>query len=203
MTEKESAPAAGQDTESADEPDSAGQISEPDDGGPAGAGAAGTSRRWWLPAVLLVLIVSAGAGGVYQYLTTYRVDVATDAQVADTVKASAKEGTVALLSYAPETLQRDFAVAKTHLSGAFLEYYNGFTEQVVKPAAMDKKIKTVAEVTNAAISEIHPDSAKVLVFINQSTTSAAKPQPELTSSSVLVTLDKRGDKWLISGFDPV
>jgi Mce-associated membrane protein len=181
---------------------SAQEATEADGGGAADAGAPKKLRRWWLPAILLVLIVSAGAGGVYQYFTTYRTDLATDAHVAETVKTSAKVGTVALLSYAPETLQRDFVAAKTHLSGAFLEYYNGFTEQVVKPAAMDKKIKTVAEVTNAAITEIHPASAKVLVFINQSTTSAAKPKPELTSSSVLVTLDKQGDTWLISGFDP-
>jgi Mce-associated membrane protein len=50
---------------------------------------------------------------------------------------------------------------------------------------------------------MHPDSAVVLVFINQSTVSADRPEPALTSSSVLVTVTKASDKWLISSFSPV
>jgi len=42
----------------------------------------------------------------------------------------------------------------------------------------------------------------VLLFVNQSTQSRDKPGPSLTSSTVLVTLTKADEKWLISQFNP-
>jgi Mce-associated membrane protein len=58
-------------------------------------------------------------------------------------------------------------------------------------------------VVQSALSELHPDRAVVLLFINQSTTSTDKPEPAQTSSSVLVSLSKVNGSWLISKFDPV
>jgi Mce-associated membrane protein len=133
----------------------------------------------------------------------YRPDRATDAAAAKSTIAAASEGTIAILSYSPETLDRDLASAKSHLTGDFLSYYTKFTEQIVAPAAKQKSVKTSAVVVRAAVSELHPDSAVVLVFVNQSTVSADRPEPTLNSSSVLVTLTKAAGKWLISSFNPV
>ena len=76
---------------------------------------------------------------------------------------AAKTGTVALLSYSPESLDKDFAAAKSHLTGDFLSYYTQFTQQIVTPAAKQKSVKTAASVVRAAVSDMHPDSAVVLV----------------------------------------
>ena len=160
-------------------------------------------RRGWTVAVLVVLIVAASAAGVWQYVNQYRSDAATNTQAREAAVAAARDGAVAILSYSPDTLERDFTSAKSHLTGDFLSYYNEFTEQVVRPAATEQKVKTTADVTKAALSEMSPTSAKVLVFINQTTASTAKPDPVLTASSVLVTMDKHGNAWLISGFDPL
>ena len=103
----------------------------------------------------------------------------------------------------PETLDRDFSSAKSHLTGDFLTYYSQFTQQIVGPAAVQKSVKTSAVVLRAALSEFQPKSATVLLFVNQSTQSKDRPEPTLTSSSVLVTLTKADGKWLISSFNPV
>ncbi len=55
----------------------------------------------------------------------------------------------------------------------------------------------------AAVSEMHPDSAVVLVFINQTTESKDRPDASFTNSAVRVTLKKIDGAWLISSFDPV
>ena len=47
-----------------------------------------------------------------------------------------------------------------------------------------------------------PRHAVVLVFVNQ-TVVVGKDAPTDTASSVRVTLEKVGDRWLISKFDPV
>ena len=60
-----------------------------------------------------------------------------------------------------------------------------------------------ASVVRAAVSEIHPDTAVVLVFINQTTESKDRPDASFINSAVRVTLQKADGGWLISSFDPV
>ena len=84
-----------------------------------------------------------------------------------------------------------------------MSYYTQFTEQIVTPAAKQKSVKTTAAVVRAAVSELHPDSAMVLVFINQNTVSKENPNGSFAASTVKVGLKKVNDTWLIGSFDPV
>ncbi len=152
-------------------------------------------------AVGLVLASLLAAAAVYWWL--YRPDRLTDTAAQQQVIAAATEGTEALLSYAPETLDADLANAKSHLTGEFLSYYTEFTDKVVAPASRDKGVKTEADVARAAVSQIRPDRAEVLVFVNQVTTSKERPTPALSTSSVMVTLLRTDGRWLISSFNPV
>ena len=70
-------------------------------------------------------------------------------------------------------------------------------------AAKQKGVKTEANVVRAAVSDMHPDRAVVLVFVNQVTTSKDRPDPALATSSVMVTMVKNSGRWLISEFNPV
>jgi Mce-associated membrane protein len=156
-----------------------------------------------VPVILLALLVISAGAATWLYFKQYRPDKQTDASVASTVVNAASDGTVALLSYSPDTLDKDFAAAKSHLSGDFLSYYNQFTEQIVAPAAKQKSLKTNARVLGAAVMELHPSSAMVLVLVDQSTTSKDNPDPSMASSSVKVSLNKVNGAWLITKFDPV
>lgn len=152
-------------------------------------------------AVGLVLVSAVAAASVYWWL--YRPDRLTDAAAQQQVITAAKEGTEALLSYSPENLDADLSNAKSHLTGEFLSYYTDFTDKVVAPASRDKGVKTEANVARAAVSEMRPEKADVLVFVNQVTTSKERPTPALSTSSVKVTLVRSDGRWLISAFNPV
>jgi Mce-associated membrane protein len=156
-----------------------------------------------VPLALLLSLLAAGGLAGWLFFTQYRPDQQTDGAVARTVVNAARDGTVALLSYKPDTLDQDFAAAKSHLSGDFLNYYNDFTKQVVTPAAKTKGVATTAQVVGAAPSELHPDSAVVLVFVNQVTSSKERPDPAMSSSSVKISLNKLHGQWLITKFDPL
>ena len=157
-----------------------------------------------LGAIVLAVALLASAGvAAWVYFEQYRPDQQTNDAAAKVAVDAAKNGTVSLLSYSPESLDKDFAAAKSHLTGDFLSYYTQFTEQVVTPAAKQKSVKTSASVVRAAVSELHPDSAVVLVFINQTTTSKENPDGAFAASAVKVGLKKINDAWLISAFDPV
>jgi Mce-associated membrane protein len=157
-----------------------------------------------LGVILLAVVLVASAGvAMWLYFKQYRPDQETNATASAVALDAAKNGTISLLSYSPEKLDKDFANAKSHLTGDFLSYYTEFTEQVVTPAAKQKSVKTSANVVRAAVSEMHPDSAVVLVFINQITTSKENPDGAFAASAVKVGLKKISDAWLISSFDPV
>ena len=117
------------------------------------AGRAGRAARWiragrarWRVIVIVGLTaVAVGlAAGVYYF--QYRPDQQIDATVAASAKKAAEDGTVAVLSYSPESLSDDIATAKSHLTGDFLNYYTHFTDQIFAAAAQQQQVTTTARV---------------------------------------------------------
>nr|WP_090343589.1 hypothetical protein [Mycolicibacterium malmesburyense]CRL74669.1 twin-arginine translocation pathway signal [Mycolicibacterium malmesburyense] len=160
--------------------------------------------RRHLSAILLTLLLVISAGvAAWLYNFQYRPDQQTNADAQKVALEAAKSGTVALLSYAPESMDQDFSNAKSHLTGDFLNYYTQFTEQIVTPAVKEKQVKTSAAVVEAGVAEMHPDTATVLVFVNQTTVSKENPDGAFAASAVKVGLTKSDDRWLINKFDPV
>jgi Mce-associated membrane protein len=124
-----------------------------------------------------------------------------DSAAAESVQV-AKDSTIALLSYKPDTVEQQLSDARSLLTGDFQQAYTDLTTDVVIPGAKEKQISAVATVPAAASVEAEPNRAVVLVFVNQTVVVGADA-PTDTASSVRVTLEKTGDRWLISGFDPV
>ena len=156
-----------------------------------------------IPLALVLGLLAAGGMAGWMYFSQYRPDTQTDDAVQQSAVKAARDGTVALLSYKPDTLKQDFDAARSRLSGDFLNYYDQFSKQVITPAAESKGVTTAAQVVGAAATELRPNSAVVLIFVNQATTSKERPDPTMASSSVLVSVAKQHGDWLITKFDPV
>lgn len=149
-----------------------------------------------LPIVALLL---AAAAGYLKWEDSSRRDANT-ARI-ESVQA-AKDSTVALLSYKPDTVEKDLGAARDRLTGSFLDAYTQLINNVVIPGAKEKKISALAAVPAAASVTAKPDHAVVLLFVDQ-TVVVGTDAPTNTASSVRVTLEKVKDRWLISGFDPI
>lgn len=115
---------------------------------------------------------------------------------------AAKDSTVALLSYRPDTAEQQLSSALHRLTGTFKDAYASLTRDVVIPAAKQQNISAAASVPAAATVSATPNHVVALVFVNQTVTVSDRP-PSDTSSTVRVTLDNVDGRWLISGFDPV
>jgi Mce-associated membrane protein len=148
-----------------------------------------------LPALALLLGAAAG------FLKYQNDSVGGDDAVRESVRA-ASDSTVALLSYRPETVQKDLEAAKSRLTGTFLDAYTKLTHDVVIPGSQQKQISASATVPAAASSSATATHAIVLLFVDQTVT-VGKDAPTSTASTVRVTLDKVDNQWLISQFDPV
>jgi Mce-associated membrane protein len=159
-------------------------------------------RRIISVVLVLVLLITGGVA-TWLYFKQYRPDQQTDARVARAVVSAASDGTTALLSYSYDSLDKDFAAARAHLGLDFLTYYDQFTAQSAGPLATQKAMKATGRVTGAALSELHPDWAVVLVFADQVTTTKDSPQPSVSVSSALVHLTRINGTWLITKFDPI
>lgn len=116
--------------------------------------------------------------------------------------AAAKESTVALLSYQPDSVEKDLGSARNRLTGTFKDSYTQLVHDVVIPGAKKDHVSAIATVPAAASVSATPNHAVALVFVNQTVT-VGNDAPTDTASTVRVTLDKSGDRWLISAFDPV
>jgi Mce-associated membrane protein len=149
-----------------------------------------------LPAIALLLALGAG------YLKWMDNSVRNDESARDESIRAAKDSTVALLSYKPDTVEQQLHAARDLLTGDFRDSYTSLTNDVVIPGAKQKQISAVATVPAAASVSANPRHAVVLVFVNQ-TVIVGQDAPTDTASSVRVTMDKIGDRWLISKFDPV
>lgn len=147
---------------------------------------------------VLALLLGAAAG----YLKWENSSRRDADRAAGAAVAAAKDSTVALLSYKPDTVEKDLGAARDRLTGTFLDAYTQLVNTVVIPGAKEKKISALATVPAAASVSAKPDHAVVLLFVDQ-TVVVGTDAPTATASSVRVTLDKVGDRWLISGFDPI
>lgn len=154
----------------------------------------------WRPILLTAALVAATGFAAGYFYFVYRPDVRTDDAARHQAVKAASDGAVALLTYSPETLSHDLDNAKSRIADDYLPYYLQFAEKIVGMAAMRGQVTTSATVIKAAASEMHPDSAVVLVFVRQKTTSKEKPEPVVTSSSLQVTLKKVNGSWLIAKF---
>lgn len=114
----------------------------------------------------------------------------------------AKEGTVAMLSYQPDTVEQNLTKARDFLTGGFRESYTSLVNDVVIPGAREQQISAEAKVAAAATVSAEADRAVVLVFVNQTTVIGDGPPSDL-ASTVRVTVEPVGDRWLISDFTPI
>lgn len=166
--------------------------------------AGGTSRISWLrlfafgllPALAMLLAMGCG-------VLKWRDASVRDAQIAQIeATQAAKDGTVALLSYRPDTVEKDLGAARDRLTGDFKDAYTSLTNDVVIPGAKQKQISAVASVPAVAPISAAGNEAVVLVFTNQSVI-VGTSAPTDTASSVKVTLDRVDGRWLISKFEPI
>lgn len=167
-------------------------------------------RRPWrrLLTVALCVVLLAGLVAVavlgWQYREGRRAE-----QARREALAAAREAAPVVLSYDYRHLDRDFARARTHLTGAFRDEYGRTTTKVVAPTA--RKYHGVVKATVAApagggrpaesVVSAGPDRAVVLLFVNQVTTSTQVTGSRVDLNRVRMTLTRTSEGWKVSAVD--
>jgi Mce-associated membrane protein len=149
-----------------------------------------------LPGLALTLAMAAG------YLKWYDSSARDSRLAASESVRAASDGAIAMLSYRPDTVDKDLGAARDRLNGALKDSYSSLTHDLVIPGSKQKMISATATVPSAASVSASPNRAVVLIFVNQTIMVGSDP-PTNTASRVRVTLDKVDGRWLISRFEPI
>ena len=147
---------------------------------------------------ILALILALGVG----YLKWLDGTARESRAAAEQSIRAASDSTIAILSYKPETVDRDLKAAADRLAEPFRQQYTQLVNDVVAPGAKQQHITALATVPAAASVSATGKHAVVLVFVDQTTT-IGNDAPTQSTSSVRVSLEKVDGRWLISQFDPV
>ena len=148
-------------------------------------------------ALTLVAVLLAGclavvvAGG--WWLHQQRSDEDRDHTIRDT----AETAVTAVLSYDYRRLQPGMDETTPLLTGDAEKQYVELQQPLLATAPRLKAV-VQAEVKAVAVLDSDDDSARVLLFVDQTSTSKKLTQPQLDQSRVLVTLERSGDRWLVS-----
>lgn len=152
-----------------------------------------------LAVVLAVIaLVLAAASGVLRWLIVTQDQSAT---ARDEAVQAAKEITAEMLSYETETVDQQLTAARDRMTGDFLGTYTAMINEVI-PAAHAQQIAAVAEVLRAGVVSAKPESAELVLFVNQSV-QVGNSMPKKTASVARATMVKEGDHWMLSEYEPV
>lgn len=149
-----------------------------------------------LPALVSALAVTAG------YLKWWEAGFLDAEALSSQSVIAASEGTVAILSYRPESVEAELSTAAKQLTGQFKNSYTELTRDVVVPGAREQNIAAAAEVVASALVSLSETHSVVMLFVNQQLTSGNNP-PTKTSSTVRVTMNRVDGRWLIAAFEPI
>ena len=117
------------------------------------------------------------------------------------VAASSAASTIVtkLLGYDYRTFDKHTIAVSALLTGRFKSEFVQAATTVVKPLAVQNQAVVLATVSKAAVMNT-PDQGdvKILLFVDQRTTSAKLASPQIDQNRVMLTMSQVAGRWLVS-----
>ena len=120
----------------------------------------------------------------------------------DTAPAAAESAAAAVLSYDYRSLEADRDAAAKFLSDGYREeYVDTFDKLVVESATQTKAAVEARVLASAAMNsgERDPSKVPVLLFVDQTTSSAASAEPSVALNRVRLDMVEVNGTWLVDG----
>jgi Mce-associated membrane protein len=171
--------------------------------------ATGRATGWWgsrpslisLAGALVVLLTLVGLAALGLLGTDGLADL-DEADAADqatrTAPAAAEAAAAAILAYDFRTLDADQDGARRFMTDDFASEYSETFEKVVQPAAEQNRARVTASVLGSATVRATEDTARVVLFVDQTTVSKANPRPQIALNRVEMSMVRSGDSWLVA-----
>ncbi|MFD6398199.1 h domain protein [Nocardia sp. NPDC060249] len=150
-----------------------------------------------LAAAGVIAAVVLGVSGYQLWQQDKTEQARTDAM------STASRTVSAMFTYEPATVDTELPRAADNLTESFRADYLKLIEQAIAPGAKEKQLTVKATTQAEGVVSADPEKAVVLLYLNQLTTSKDSPEGATSGSRVRVSLDKSGNRWLVSQVTPV
>lgn len=151
-------------------------------------------RKFAVPALVVLAVAALVLAGFLgrQLKKESALDSAAHAAT-DAARAYA----VTLTSVDSNNLDHDFTAVLDGATGEFKDMYTRSSGQL-RQLLMDNKATGEGTVLDAAVKSATPTKVEVLLFIDQTVTNAAAPDPRVDRSRVAMTMELVDGRWLAS-----
>jgi Mce-associated membrane protein len=122
-------------------------------------------RRAWVGALAVLGLLAAGTAGAAQQDNQAFVDAAATQTVLD----QASSAIASVFSYDYRKLDDGLQLAKSRGTDAYVAQYTDLLNKL-RPTATKQKQSATTKVVGAGVRELHADSAKLVVFYDQTIT---------------------------------
>ena len=147
--------------------------------------------RWAAVAAVAAVVAVAGWEGWLLYQQNLEEDAAAQALDAATKYA------VVLTSIDTNALDQNFTEVLDGSTGEFKDMYAKSSTQL-RQLLVDNKATAHGVVIDAAVKSATKDKVEVLLFVDQSVSNLAVPDPRIDRSRIKMTMEKVDGRWLAS-----
>jgi Mce-associated membrane protein len=148
-------------------------------------------------ALLLVTALAVIVAGQW-WLHQRRDD---DAQK-EAARRAAEHAVSTVLSYDYRRIQEGIHRSRDLLTGSARKQFVDLARPL-KTTAPQLQAQVTARVTSTAVLSMHPESARVLLFVDQRSISKDLTRPRVDQSRIAVTLVSRDGRWLVANLSAV
>ncbi|OBF12029.1 hypothetical protein [Mycobacterium sp. ACS4331] len=180
-----------------DDSDDAGGGDNPDEVVPARRSWRPTRRIVALGAGVAVLLAAVTTAVVLAWNLRAEREISTAAQQAT---AAAQQYAVVLTSLDGAKLDSNFAAVLDGATGEFKDMYSQSSAQL-KSVLIDNKAAAKGTVVAAGVKSATPERVEVMLFVDQSVTNSANPEPRVDRSRIIMTMENVDGRWLASNVE--
>ncbi|MGY1989160.1 Mce protein [Mycolicibacterium fortuitum] len=166
----------------------------PDNNGPTGTWRRRPKKGWVAAFLSAALVVGAGYEGWMLYQQHVKT-VATEQAL-----QAARSYAATLTSIDTNAIDQNFTSVLEGATGEFKEMYAKSSGQL-RQLLIDNKATAHGTVIDAAVKSANDNRVEVLLFVDQTVSNLAVPDPRIDRSRIRMTMQKVDDKWLASSVE--
>jgi Mce-associated membrane protein len=124
-------------------------------------------------------------------------DAAMDASALSAASTQAEKATEQILSYDYARLRQDTTAATPYMTTGYAQTFERTVRDLLASRAAAARGKVSARAMASGVISADDDAVKVLVFVDQTSTTEASPHPQTALNRVELTMVYQGGAWLV------
>src|ERR1700756_2375877 len=149
------------------------------------------SIRWAAGAVFVAFVAVAGYES-WLLFQQHQTNLASGQAL-----SAARKYAVTLTSTDPNAIDQNFTDILSGATGDFKDTYTKASSRLRK-MLIENKVASQGTIIDSGVKSPPTNRGEILLFVRQSVTNSASPEPRTDITAVTMTMEKVGDRWLAS-----